>query len=307
MFPEELFLRHYLDISRWNELKGDYMAILREEDLVWDPLDRIGLALDEILRSKSYGMDYSGLKPVSLRGGEIEGTILVEERAEIEPFVVIKAEKYPVFIGRKAKIMAFSRIEARDGEIYINDGTTIGSHTSISGNGVISSNVTISSSSIRGKFFIGEGTSIQGSFIDGPAFIGSGSEIRPGSLIRPNSFLGNGIEFRSECKNSIILDGSRASHYSYIGDSIIGFDVNLGAGTKTGNLRIDGEEVRISLKGRIYRTGRRKFGAIIGDGTHTGCLVMFNPGTLVGPRSLIYPSMTLRGYYPPESIVKPEG
>ena len=305
MFPEELFLRHYLDMSRWKELEGRYPALLREEDIVWEPLDRIGQVLGDFPLPNPYKSDC--LEPISLRGGEIEGKVVVEEGVEIEPFVVIRAGDHPVFVGKGAKIMAFSRVEARGGELYIMDDAIVGPYTYISGSGVISRGATVSSSSIRGKFFIGEGSSLCGSFVDGPAFIGSGCDVRHGSVIRQNSFLGDRVEFRSECKNSIVLDGSKASHYSYIGDSIVGFDVNLGAGTKTGNLRIDEMEVQISLRGKVYKTGRRKFGAVIGDGTHTGCLVVFNPGALIGPESIIYPSMTPRGYYPPRSIVKQKG
>src|SRR4029077_8426096 len=107
----------------------------------------------------------------------------------------------------------------------------------------------------------------------------------------------------TEVKRAILLPHAKAPHLNYVGDSILGADVNLGAGTILSNFRHDGSEVRI---GAGRPTGRRKLGAILGDGVLTGCNCVLHPGVLVGRGTQIYPGVQLRsGIYPEKSIVKP--
>ena len=106
-------------------------------------------------------------------------------------------------------------------------------------------------------------------------------------------------------KNSIMLDGAKAGHFAYIGDSILGRDVNLGAGTKLANLKMIPGMVMVAVKGRRYDTGRRKLGAILGDRTETGCNSVTAPGTLMGPGSIVYAGVSVPGgYYPENSRVR---
>jgi NDP-sugar pyrophosphorylase family protein len=114
-------------------------------------------------------------------------------------------------------------------------------------------------------------------------------------------------------KSSVLLDGAKAPHLAYVGDSILGRDVNLGAGTKLSNLAMKAPAaamggkatVSVTIEGRSYDTGRAKLGAILGDHVETGCNAVTNPGCLIGPRTAVYPNASLRpGYYPPDSIVK---
>ena len=94
-------------------------------------------------------------------------------------------------------------------------------------------------------------------------------------------------------------------HFAYVGNSILGRDVNLGAGTRLSNLKITEDEVRIPLEGRWVPTGMRKLGAILGDRVKTGCNCVLNPGALLGPGCLVYPNLTVQsGWYPPGSILK---
>ena len=111
-----------------------------------------------------------------------------------------------------------------------------------------------------------------------------------------------------------MLPHSQAPHFAYIGDSILGHHVNLGAGTKLSNVPItkgyirgvkSDENVGLTLDGCVYDTGTRKLGAILGDEVQTGCNSVLNPGTLIGPRTLVYPNAVLaRGFYPGGSIIK---
>ncbi len=157
------------------------------------------------------------------------------------------------------------------------------------------------------EIFIGEGTVVEpGAFIRGPAIIGRNCEIRQGAYIRGLALVGDGcvVGHTTEMKNSVMLDGAKAGHFAYIGDSILGREVNLGAGTKLANLKISDSPVVVRHDGEAHRTGLRKFGAIIGDGVEIGCNTVTSPGTVIGPGSLVYPCSSVGGVVPANSIVK---
>jgi NDP-sugar pyrophosphorylase family protein len=145
---------------------------------------------------------------------------------------------------------------------------------------------------------IGKGSVVEpGAYIKGPCVIGERCSIRQGAYIRGDLVTGNDcvIGHTTELKHAIFLDGVHAAHFAYVGDSILGQRVNLGAGTKCANLRLDGQEVIVHHEGRRYATGMRKFGAILGDGAQTGCNAVTNPGTLFGPGVLCYPCLNVGG------------
>jgi bifunctional N-acetylglucosamine-1-phosphate-uridyltransferase/glucosamine-1-phosphate-acetyltransferase GlmU-like protein len=103
-----------------------------------------------------------------------------------------------------------------------------------------------------------------------------------------------------------MLDGARAGHFAYIGDSILGKDVNLGAGTKLANLKVIPGSIVIAYDRKRFKTGRRKLGAVLGDGTETGCNSVTSPGTLTGPASIIYAGVAVPGgYYPSKTFFTP--
>ena len=132
-------------------------------------------------------------------------------------------------------------------------------------------------------------------YICGPAIIGPDAEVRHGAWIRGHAILGRGavVGHATEVKNSIFLDGAKAGHFAYVGDSILGFGVNLGAGTKLANLKIVEGTVSLKTPAGLVDTGRRKLGAILGDGTETGCNSVTSPGALLAPRSRVYPNVTV--------------
>jgi bifunctional UDP-N-acetylglucosamine pyrophosphorylase/glucosamine-1-phosphate N-acetyltransferase len=158
------------------------------------------------------------------------------------------------------------------------------------------------------RIAIGAGTRIYpGAVIEGPVWIGRDVEIRPGAYLRPGSWIGDGaiVGTNTEVKRSIFLAGARAPHKNYVGDSILGAGVNLGAGTVLANFRHDGSEVRLPAGNERISTGRRKLGAVLGDGVLTGCGAVLHPGVVMGRGSQIYPGCQLRpGLYPADSIVK---
>lgn len=155
---------------------------------------------------------------------------------------------------------------------------------------------------------IGEDCVIEpGAVIIGPVVIEAGVHIRTGAYIRENVLLGTGslVGAHSEVKGSILFPGAKAPHQAYVGDSILGRNVNLGAGTILSNVKNIGSEVSFRAGGEMIHTGLRKFGAVLGDGCKTGCNTVLNPGVLLGPRSVTYPNATLRsGYYPDGTLVK---
>jgi NDP-sugar pyrophosphorylase family protein len=156
--------------------------------------------------------------------------------------------------------------------------------------------------------YIGRGTVVEpGAYIKGPTIIGNNCEIRHGAYIRGNVLVGNRcvIGHTTEVKNSCFLDQSKAGHFAYIGDSILGNRVNLGAGTKLANLNIGGIPIQIILNQKKINTGLKKFGAILGDEVEIGCNAVTNPGTMLGKGSIVYPNtMVKKGLYPPKSIIR---
>jgi NDP-sugar pyrophosphorylase family protein len=158
------------------------------------------------------------------------------------------------------------------------------------------------------RIAIGTGTRIHpGAVIEGPIWIGKDVEIRTGAYLRGGNWIGDGcvVGTHTEVKRAILLPGAKAPHQNYVGDSILGGRVNLGAGTILSNFRHDGREITIPLGSQRLSSGRRKLGAVLGDGVLTGCNSVLHPGVIVGSGCQIYPGVQLRsGVYPAGSIVK---
>ena len=159
------------------------------------------------------------------------------------------------------------------------------------------------------KIIIGARTVVEpGALVKGPAVLGADTEVRQGAYVRGNCLIGNQcvVGHTTEIKGSIMLDRSKAGHFAYIGDSILGRSVNLGAGTKLANLKMIPGAVMIAINRKYYNTGRRKLGAILGDRTETGCNSVTSPGTLMKPGSIVYSGISVPGgYYPERSYVMP--
>jgi NDP-sugar pyrophosphorylase family protein len=137
----------------------------------------------------------------------------------------------------------------------------------------------------------------------GPCLIESDASIRHGAYIRPYSWICSGavVGHSTEVKHSVLLPGSKAPHFNYVGDSILGKGANLGAGTKLSNLRNDGGEVHLRFEGQRVGSGLRKFGAVLGEHSQLGCNSVTNPGTVLGPNSTVWPNVTVTGIHPAKS------
>ncbi len=154
---------------------------------------------------------------------------------------------------------------------------------------------------------IGANTVIQhGAVILGPAIIGSDCEIRTGAYLRPDVIMGNGVIMGNSCefKNCFLHNKANVPHFAYIGDSILGYRAHLGAGVKISNVKLIYETVKVKSPEGVIDTGLIKFGAILGDKTDIGCNSVLNPGSMIGPESIVYPNSSWRGILPAKSILK---
>lgn len=145
--------------------------------------------------------------------------------------------------------------------------------------------------------------------ITGPCIIGKGTEVRPSAFIRGSVLVGEGcvIGNSTELKNAIIFDSVQVPHFNYVGDSVLGYKSHMGAGSITSNVKSDKTHVVVKAADEQIDTGRKKFGAMLGDYVEVGCNSVLNPGTVVGRNSNIYPLSCVRGVVPANSIFKTGG
>lgn len=154
---------------------------------------------------------------------------------------------------------------------------------------------------------IGKGTIVEpGAYIKGPCIIGENCQVRHGAYLRGNIITGNNcvLGHASEFKNVLILNDAHAAHFAYVGDSILGNHVNLGAGTRLANLKLDRSQVTIKHNNQKIPSGLKKFGAILADHVQTGCNSVLNPGTLMGKAALCYPCINFGGVVQDKQIIR---
>ena len=142
-----------------------------------------------------------------------------------------------------------------------------------------------------------------------PCIIGPDTEVRHCAFIRGSALVGAGCVVGNsvELKNVILFDSVQTPHYNYVGDSILGYKSHMGAGSITSNVKSDKTLVVVKNEGTAIETGRKKFGAMLGDFVEVGCNSVLNPGTVIGPHSNIYPVSCVRGTVPADSIYKTGG
>jgi carbonic anhydrase/acetyltransferase-like protein (isoleucine patch superfamily) len=249
----------------------DHQGIFSKDEAVWTALDRLKDYLATFFQ-KSW--------PLSKMTGQIERGLVIYN-GEVRDDLEIKTT------GPNHSIRVYMKGEILEGAAVLLPGAFL----------------------FNDKIIIGPGTIVEpGAFIKGPAVIGRDSEIRQGAYIRGDCLVGNRcvVGHTTEIKGSMMLDGAKAPHFAYVGDSILGKDVNLGAGTKLANLKIIPGSIVITADRKRYDTRRRKLGAILGDRTETGCNSVTSPGTLMGPSSIVYAGVAVPGgYYPSKTIVMP--
>ena len=143
-------------------------------------------------------------------------------------------------------------------------------------------------------------------YIKGPCIIGHGTEVRQCAFIRGSALVGEHcvVGNSTELKNVILFDNVQVPHYNYVGDSILGYKAHMGAGAVTSNVKSDKTLVVIHNGDENLETGRKKVGAMLGDGAEVGCNSVLNPGTVIGRGSNVYPTSCVRGVVPANCIYK---
>ena len=146
-------------------------------------------------------------------------------------------------------------------------------------------------------------------YIGSPCIICGNAEIRHCAFIRGSAIVGAGavVGNSTELKNCVLFDGVQVPHFNYVGDSVLGYKSHMGAGAVTSNVKSDKTPVSVSVGGEKIGTGRKKFGAMLGDFVEVGCNSVLNPGSVIGRNTNIYPLSSVRGYVPSDSIYKTGG
>ena len=212
--------------------------------------------------------------------GEYELVDIINRMAGEKDIKIIRSESYWFDIGTPWDILDVTKFMLQNEKKFEVKGT-------------IEENVVL-----KGNVEIGENTKIlSGTYIEGPVIIGKNCKIGPNAYIRPYTVIGNNCHIgnSSEIKASVVMEGTKIPHFNYVGDSVIGENCNLGAGTKIANLRLDEKNIKVYLKGKLVDTGRRKLGVIMGDHVHTGINASIDVGTLIGANTFIGPGAIARG------------
>ena len=142
-----------------------------------------------------------------------------------------------------------------------------------------------------------------------PLIIDEEAEVRHCAFIRGSAIVGKGavVGNSTELKNVILFNKVQVPHYNYVGDSILGYKAHMGAGSITSNVKSDKSLVVVKNGKEEIATGRKKFGAMLGNHVEVGCNSVLNPGTVICPESNIYPLSSVRGVIPAGCIFKRPG
>ncbi len=169
-------------------------------------------------------------------------------------------------------------------------------------NGVIEPGV-----KVAGKLVSSKSSLVRsGCYIEGPAYIGEDATVGPNTYIRPYTVIGRRAHVGANCeiKNSVLMEDAKVPHLSYVGDSILGANVSLGAGTITANLRFDNAPIRSFVKDKLVDSRRRKLGVVMGDGVKTGINVSILPGVKIGSGAWLGPGLVIGSDVPTGAHVK---
>ncbi len=156
---------------------------------------------------------------------------------------------------------------------------------------------------LEGNVFVHESAKIAPHvYIEGPAYLGENAAVKHGAYLRAGVVLAKGAEVgaKTEVKRALFLPKAKAAHLNYVGDSVLGSNVNLGAGVKLANFKTYGTNITIAG----HETGLRKIGALIGDNASLGCNAVTTPGTILGKNTIVYNGAVLRGVIPANTVVK---
>ena len=158
----------------------------------------------------------------------------------------------------------------------------------------------------EGVWIAKDATVFPSAYIGSPCIIDHEAEVRQCAFIRGSAIVGKGavVGNSTELKNVVLFDKVQVPHYNYVGDSVLGYKAHMGAGSITSNVKSDKTLVTVKVPGAPIETGRKKFGAMLGDNVEVGCNSVLNPGTVIGRESNVYPTSCVRGVIPAKHIYK---
>lgn len=161
----------------------------------------------------------------------------------------------------------------------------------------IDSSASVSDSAhIVGDVWIGPRARIfHGACLVGPVYVGPDAMVGNNCLLRDHVVLDEHVSvgFSCEVRNSVMMPGTRIGHLAFVGDSVLGYDVDIGAGVILSNYRFDGAIVKVMLRGQLVSTHTDKFGAVVGDKAKIGCNAVVLPGRTIGFNAWIDPSIVV--------------
>lgn len=261
--------------SLFNITDFSHPELIKPEEYVWEGLNILKEYMLDISSQPVFSSFFKTDQP-------LDRTIIIHEDNVID--------------GKNCTIV-YGKITAGKLEVYVNDELLEGASVLMSGACLLGEKITL-----------GKGVLVEsGAMIKSPAIIGDFNEIRQGAYLRGYTLTGQGcvLGHTTEIKHSIFLNEAKAGHFNYIGDSILGNNTNLGAGTKFANLRFFSGNVLLNHQGKQIDTGRNKLGAILGDNTQTGCNSVTNPGAIFGKNSFVMPNATApSGYHEPGAVIR---
>ena len=154
-----------------------------------------------------------------------------------------------------------------------------------------------------------DATVFPSAYINGPCIIDHKAEVRQCAFIRGNAIVGKNAVVGNSCelKNAVLFDNVQVPHFSYVGDSVLGYKSHMGAGSITSNVKSDKTLVVIKNGRELVPTERKKVGAMLGDYVEVGCNSVLNPGTVIGRNSRVYPTSCVRGVVPANTIHRNDG
>ena len=130
-----------------------------------------------------------------------------------------------------------------------------------------------------------------GAVLKGPLILGAGCFVASGAYLRGGSWVAENCTFGpgAELKSSFVFAGTKLAHFNFVGDSVLGENVNLEAGSIICNYRNEraAKEVLVRVEASLHRTGCEKFGALVGDGSRIGANAVVAPGALLLPAKVI--------------------
>ena len=272
--PEVLRPEYYFDLDLM-----EYRELFDGVGCVWEVVKKMQDSdiIDQITRTRCAAVADAGESPATVQGAV---DVRIASGCAVGPSVVITGDGGIVCIDEGAQIRPGTMIIAGGNAVYIGAGAKVGPNAHID--------------ATKGSVCVG-----------GKATLRQGSYLRELSLIATKATIGNSCEI----KCALIGVEAEVPHFNYVGDSVFGFKAHTGAGVKISNLKITPDPkkvntVKVRYEGKVYDTGMRKFGVILGDRGQVGCNSVANPGTFVGKNALIYTGSNVVGLIPANTIVK---